>query len=112
MSSLPHIANHEQFTSEVLGNQGVVIVDFFADRCGPCRMVAPIMEQIAEEYKDKNVTVVKVDVDENQETAMKYEVMSIPTVYIFHKGEQAGDPIVGVDAKAVYTDRIDQLLAA
>lgn len=79
------INTKEQFTEEVLNNKGLVLVDFYATWCGPCMMLAPIIDEISEEYKDK-VEVVKVNIDDNQELAIKYNIMSIPTLAIFKEG--------------------------
>ena len=74
-----------QFTEEVLNNKGLVLVDFYATWCGPCMMLAPTIDEISEEYKDK-VEVVKVNIDDNQELAIKYNIMSIPTLALFKEG--------------------------
>lgn len=79
------INTKEQFTEEVLNNQGLVLVDFYATWCGPCMMLAPTIDEISEEYKDK-VEVVKVNIDDNQELAIKYNIMSIPTLALFKEG--------------------------
>ena len=79
------INTKEQFTEEVLNNKGLVLVDFYATWCGPCMMLAPTIDEISEEYKDK-VEVVKVNIDDNQELAIKYNIMSIPTLALFKKG--------------------------
>ncbi len=79
------INTKEQFTEEVLNNKGLVLVDFYATWCGPCMMLAPTIDEISEEYKDK-VEVVKVNIDDNQELAIKYNIMSIPTLALFKEG--------------------------
>lgn len=76
----------ENFEKEVLGSHLPVLVDFWAAWCGPCRMVAPIVEELAREYSDK-IKVVKLDVDENRATASRYRIMSIPTIMMFENGE-------------------------
>lgn len=75
------------FDTEVVSKKGKVLVDFYADWCGPCRMMGPIMEEIAEELKGE-VEVFKVNVDDNQNLAVKYNVMSIPTIILFENGEE------------------------
>ncbi len=80
--------NSENFEKEVLNSDKPVLVDFYADWCGPCKMMAPIIEEIAEELQGK-AKVGKINVDENQELAMKYEVMSIPTLIIYKNGKEA-----------------------
>lgn len=96
-------ANLKTFTAEnwekdVLGSEKPVLVDFWAAWCGPCRMVAPIVEELAEEYAGK-ITIGKLNVDEQGPIAGKYGIMSIPTLGIF-KGGQMVDKIVGFRGKA------------
>jgi thioredoxin 1 len=83
--SIINITN-ENFESEVLKSDKPVLVDFWAEWCGPCKMIAPILEQIAEEYKDR-LTLAKLDVEENQNIAMQYAVRSIPTLMLFKGGD-------------------------
>lgn len=75
----------DTFKTEVLDTKGIVFVDFFATWCGPCKLTAPIIEQLAEEYKD--IKFVQVDVDQNGELATEYSIFSIPTFIIFKNGE-------------------------
>ncbi|MCE4956265.1 thioredoxin [Macrococcus capreoli] len=77
--------------------EGVTLVDFWAPWCGPCKMIAPVLEDLAKDVEGK-ANIVKVDVDENQETAAKFEVMSIPTLIVFKDG-QAVDKVVGFQPK-------------
>jgi thioredoxin 1 len=86
----------------------VTVVDFWAEWCGPCRMIAPIIEELAEEYAGK-VTVGKVDVDTNPEISMKYGIRNIPTIMIFKDGEPV-DKHVGVTTKANLATKIEALL--
>lgn len=79
------IINEKDFASAI--KEGIVVVDFFATWCGPCRMMSPILDDIAEELKDK-VKIYKVDVDNDQNLARKFGVMSIPTIIIFENGEE------------------------
>ena len=96
------------FDEVVLKSNKPVVVDFWAAWCGPCRMVGPVIDEVATEYDGKAV-VGKVDVDANQEFAAKYGVRNIPTVLIFQNGEVVGRQ-VGVSQKKTYTDAIDALL--
>jgi len=96
------------FDEVVLKSDKPVLVDFWAAWCGPCRMVGPIIEEIAKEYEGKAV-VGKVDVDANQEFAAKYGVRNIPTVLLFKNGEVI-DKQVGVAPKTTYTQKIDAAL--
>lgn len=73
------------FEDEVLNDQGKVLVDFYADWCGPCKMMSPVIDEIAEKLNG-SVKVGKINIDENQELAIKYQVMSIPTIMIFNNG--------------------------
>ena len=93
------------FNEVVLQSDKPVMVDFWAAWCGPCRMVAPIMDQLTAEYEGK-ATIVKVDVDSNQEFAAKYGVRNIPTVLVF-KGGEVVEKQVGVAPKATYAQKID-----
>jgi thioredoxin len=74
------------FESEVLKNSKPVIVDYWAEWCGPCRMIAPVLEEIASEYSEK-IDVVKLNVDENPVVAQKYQILAIPTLNVFQNGE-------------------------
>lgn len=76
----------ENYEKEVLNSDKTVLIDFYADWCGPCRMMSPIIDEIAEEMADK-VKVGKVNVDENQNLAMEYGVMSIPTIVVIKNGK-------------------------
>jgi len=94
----------QDFAATVLANKLPVLVDFWATWCGPCRMAEPSLEEISEEYKDKLV-VVKVNVDENQATAGKYGVMSIPTTVLIKSGQEIGRT-VGFSGKKPFEDLI------
>lgn len=91
------VFNEENFENEVLKTEGTVLVDFYADWCGPCKMMSPVIEQIAEENKE-NLKVGKVNVDDNSELAEKYNVMSIPTIIVFKNGNPVKG-FVGVTSK-------------
>ena len=98
----------ENFDELVLKSEKPVVVDFWAEWCGPCRMVGPIIDEISTEYDGKAV-VGKVDVDANQEFAAKYGVRNIPTVLVFQNGEVVGRQ-VGVAPKNAYAEALDALL--
>jgi len=92
------LITEETFETEI--KKGVVLVDFYADWCGPCRMIAPLLEALSKELQGQ-ASIVKLDVDHAQKIASTYEVMSIPTLILFSDGKEAGR-IVGVcDAKAL-----------
>ena len=93
------------FEEVVLKSEKPVMVDFWAAWCGPCRMVAPIMDQLTAEYADKAL-IVKVDVDSNQKFAAEYGVRNIPTVLVFKNGEVV-EKQVGVAPKATYAQKIE-----
>jgi thioredoxin 1 len=98
----------QEFEQEIERYEGLAIVDFWAEWCGPCRVLAPVVEQIAQEYEGK-VKVAKLDVDTNIATATKYNVRSIPSV-LFFKGGKHVDTVVGAVPKAYLVDKINQHL--
>lgn len=96
----------DNFEQEVLGADVPVLVDFWAAWCGPCRMVAPVLEELAEQMEGK-VRIAKVNVDENQDTAVKFQVSSIPTFILFKDGE-AADRMLGAMPKGAFEQFIDR----
>ena len=95
------------FAADVLQSDKPVLVDFWADWCGPCKMLTPIIEELSEKY-DGKAKVAKVDVDTNQQIAMQFGIRSIPTIMVFDKG-QVVDTIIGVRPKADYEASLDKL---
>lgn len=104
----PITITDDNFESEVLKSDIPVLIDFWAIWCGPCKIIAPIVEQIAEEYTGK-LKVGKLDVDSNQESSIKYGVRSIPTLLIFKNG-QVKETIIGAVAKQNILQKINSLL--
>lgn len=104
----PVAVSEQTFEAEVLRSPTPVLVDFWAEWCGPCRLIAPIVEEFATEY-DGRLKVAKVDVDDNQNLAMRYSIMSIPTLGVFRDGQMV-DRIVGYMPKAELKRRLDGAL--
>ncbi|MBE6048589.1 MAG: thioredoxin [Clostridium sp.] len=103
---LKHI-NQDEFQSEVLDNEGVVVVDFYADWCGPCKMLAPILEELNNELS--SVKIVKVNVDENPDVSNKYNIANIPTIKIFKAGKDV-ETKVGFMPKDMLKESIEEVL--
>lgn len=102
------IKNSQQFEQEVLNSANPVFVDFWAEWCGPCRAVSPVVEELSSEYGDK-VNFVKINVDENGKLAQKYNVFSIPTLAIFKNGEIVSQKM-GAATKESFKTMIDSSL--
>jgi thioredoxin 1 len=96
----------ENFSKEVLESKDPVLVDFWAPWCGPCRLVGPVVEELASEYQGK-IKVGKVNVDENEQTAYKYGIRSIPTLILFKNGRPV-DQIIGAVPKHILKKMIDK----
>ena len=96
--------NNETFASEVLEQTKLVLVDFWAEWCGPCKQIAPTRDELAEKYSE-NLSVCKVDVDSNRELALQYNVRSIPSLMIFKNGEMV-DSLIG----AVSLEELEDLV--
>ena len=102
------IVTDKSFADEVLGSDKPVLVDFWATWCGPCKMVAPVLEEIASEHSE--IKIVKIDIDANPQAAREYKVMSIPTMIVFSGGEPVKQ-IVGAKPKAALLSDLADYLA-
>ena len=98
----------ENFEAEVINSDKPVIIDFWAVWCGPCKIIAPVVEELADEY-DGKVKVGKLDVDSNQQTSIKFGVRSIPTLLIFNDGKLA-DTIIGAVPKASIVEKLNAVI--
>jgi len=105
--SLAQVTDND-FTAQVLEAEGPVLVDFWAPWCGPCRVVAPVLEEIAAERQD--LKIVKLNTDENPETSAKYQVLSIPTMILF-KGGQPVKTVIGAYPKKKLEQELEPALA-
>ena len=91
--------NSQNFEEEVIKSEKLVLIDFYADWCGPCKMLSPIIDEIAEENSE--IKVVKVNADDSQDLAMKYQVMSIPTLVVIKNGEEVNRSVGLIDKSQV-----------
>ena len=107
MSSVKQVSDGD-FEAEVLNSKTPVLIDFFAEWCGPCKMMAPVLDEVARDYAGQ-LKVVKVDVDESQDVAAKYRIQSIPTLMVF-KGGQEVDRVVGAVPKPMLLQRVKKHL--
>ena len=108
MSSARDVTD-QNFATEVLASEKPIMVDFWAEWCGPCRAVSPILDQIATEHSDK-IDVVKLNVDDNPDTAMKYQITSIPTMKVFRAGEVV-KTVIGAKPKPALEADLQEFLA-
>ncbi len=95
----------QNFEEEIESGEGLYMVDFWAEWCGPCRMIAPMVDELAGEYLEKGLKVGKLNVDHNQETSTRFGVRSIPAVLFFKDGELV-DQVVGAGPKAMYENKV------
>jgi thioredoxin 1 len=103
-----HTLDDATFDEEVNGADVPVLVDFWAEWCGPCKMIAPILEEIATDHPE-TLRVAKLNIDDNPDIARRYEVMAIPTLLVFNKGEQIGR-LVGAKGKNQLVQEVDSIL--
>ena len=108
MSNTPTHTTDDGFDAEVLSSESPVLVDYWAEWCGPCKMIAPVLDEVASEYGDK-LTVAKLNIDENPGTPQKYGVRGIPTLMLFKNGDIAATK-VGALTKSQLTAFLDENL--
>ncbi len=99
----------QNFQKEVLESNKPVFVDFFAPWCGPCQQLGPIVEKLAQEYEGKDITIGKMNIDENMETPEKYGVMSIPTLIFFKKGEIV-EQLRGMQSESALKEKMNAIM--
>ena len=104
MSNVIEVNNNDEFVAKVINSTKPVLVDFWAEWCGPCKQLAPLVEEASEEFK-YSLSVCKMDVDNNRETAAKYGIRSIPTLMIFENGE-----LVGTEIGALTKQQLDEFI--
>lgn len=102
-----HISDHD-FDEQVIKGKGLILVDFWAEWCGPCRMVAPILDELAAEYEGQ-VTIAKLNVDENRQSSARFGIRSIPTILFFRDGVQV-EQIIGALPKSAMKAKVQQHL--
>jgi thioredoxin 1 len=105
----PLKVDSQSWDQEVSKGKGLVMVDFWAVWCGPCRIIAPVVDELAQEYEGR-LRVLKLNTDENPDVASRFQIMGIPTLLFFKDGKPV-DKIVGAAAKKQFKDKIDSLLA-
>jgi thioredoxin 1 len=108
MAAIPEVSDNN-FQAEVLESETPVLVDFWAPWCGPCRLVTPVLEQIADERGDE-LKIVKLNVDENQQVAGSFQVMQIPTLILF-KGGEVAKKVIGAQPKRKLEAELEPVLA-
>lgn len=107
---MAHVFTEANFDQEVLQSNAPVLVDFWAEWCGPCRMMAPVIDELSQEIPEQKLKIGKLNVDQAGSLAMKYNVMSIPTFLVF-QGGQVVDTIVGGMPKEAFVQKLQRYLA-
>lgn len=107
MSALIHLEDTAAFSDSI--KEGVTLVDFYADWCGPCQALGPVMESLADAY-DGKAQIMKVNIDNHSPIAQQFRVMSIPTVIVFKDGDMVDKPIVGAYPEDFYADVLDTVM--
>jgi len=102
--------NETNFVDEVLNSKVPVLVDFWAEWCGPCRVLSPVIEELAKQYDEQKIKIYKLNVDENPKIAAKYGIMAVPTVIIFKDGKPV-EQITGVRNKKEYIELIERYIS-
>ncbi len=112
MGNVIYLEGTEQLKTDVLSFNGVVLLDFYADWCGPCQMIGPVMEELATDNAEKNVKIIKVNVDSeaNRDIAGQFQVSSIPAVFVINAGKVV-NMLIGANPKETYQAEIDKELA-
>lgn len=105
---MANIINSNEFINEVENKEGVVVVDFFATWCGPCKMLSPVYTSLGEEMKE-NANFLKVDIDESMELAQRFTITTVPTVVVFKNGEEM-DRLVGFIPKNSLKEKVEQYI--
>lgn len=105
---MANIINSNEFINEVENKEGVVVVDFFATWCGPCKMLSPVYTSLGEEMKEK-ANFLKVDIDESMELAQRFTITTVPTVVVFKNGEEM-DRLVGFIPKNSLKEKVEQYI--
>ena len=108
MSNVVEVQNKEDFVNEVINSEVPVLVDFWAEWCGPCKQISPILSELAEDYKEK-ILIAKVNIDENPEIPSNYGIMSIPTLILFKNGKSVSSQI-GLVEKSSLSKWLDENL--
>lgn len=104
------VVTDSNFSEEIESNDGLSMVDFWAEWCGPCRIVGPVVSQLADEYSEQGVKVAKLDVDSNQATASRFGIRSIPSILFFKDGKHV-DTVVGAVPKPMLEGKIQEHMA-